>query len=87
MVVSALIRLVRWLWECISAWFRRWTAAAVGPVVTLDTGKRVIVGRQIAEGGFSLVFEAFDYADNTASSKSSRRGSVSVTKYALKRVH
>jgi serine/threonine kinase 16 len=102
MVVSALIRLVRWLWECIYEWFqRRWRAAAHSgrTVVTLDTGKRVVVGRQIAEGGFSFVFEAFDIADDqAASSKSSRHRSsrstttstsstAVVTKYALKRVH
>jgi serine/threonine kinase 16 len=92
MVVSALIRLVRWLWEWICVWLQRQRAARVGPVVTLDTGKRVVVGRQIAEGGFSFVFEAFDAAvDHTASSQS-RRGSAvvsssAVTKYALKRAH
>lgn len=40
--------------------------------ITFDTGRRVCVGRQIAEGGFSYIFEATDDAGR---------------KYALKRIY
>lgn len=73
MVVSTLKRLLRWLWNFLQTWFWKRT----GTAITLDTGKRVVVGKQIAEGGFSYVFEAFD---DDASSSSGR-------KYALKRIH
>jgi hypothetical protein len=66
MVVPTLKRLLRWIWDCLRRWFWKRT----GTAITLDTGKRVILGKQIAEGGFSYVFEAFD--DDT-SSPSARR--------------
>lgn len=59
-MVHSLVQLLRWLWGIVQSWIRRWS----GPVVHLDTGIRVRVGRQIAEGGYSYVFEAFDVASN-----------------------
>lgn len=44
---------------------------ATGPSIQFDTGRSVRLGKQIAEGGFSFVFEAFD----------------GNTKYALKRIY
>jgi serine/threonine kinase 16 len=49
-----------------------WREAA-SKTITLDTGKSVRLGRKIAEGGFSYIFEAFDSVNNK--------------KYALKRIH
>jgi serine/threonine kinase 16 len=70
----------------VQHWFRKRT----GKSIVLDTGKRVTIGRQIAEGGYSFVFEAWDedhhggdfgrYRTTTSMRKSSK-------KYALKRVH
>jgi serine/threonine kinase 16 len=45
---------------------------ATSKIITMDTGKSVRLGRKIAEGGFSFVFEAFDSVNNT--------------KYAIKRI-
>ena len=52
--------------------------------VTFDNGTQIYIGNQIAEGGFSFVFEAFDIdnnniGDNTTTTKKRR--------YALKRIN
>jgi serine/threonine kinase 16 len=67
---AAIIHYLRWIVSLVQSWIRRST----GPIITFsDTGRRVRVGRQIAEGGFSFVFEATDV--NTPSRT-----------YALKRI-
>mmetsp|Transcript_13975 Transcript_13975/g.21622 ORF Transcript_13975/g.21622 Transcript_13975/m.21622 type:complete len:545 (-) Transcript_13975:58-1692(-) len=48
-------------------------------LLTFDNGKQVYIGDQIAEGGFSYVFEAFPANNNNTSSKK--------TLYALKRIN
>ena len=62
-----------------------------GKVITFDTGKRVIVGKQIAEGGFSYIFLAYDAASaTTARAQQTRRTNVKQPpqqNYALKRIH
>jgi serine/threonine kinase 16 len=67
-MMSTLGSWIRWLLDLL----QRWIVQKTGKSVTFDTGKRVIAGKQIAEGGFSFVFEAFDETS---------------TKYALKRIH
>eukprot|EP00563_Minutocellus_polymorphus_P012933 CAMPEP_0181062446 /NCGR_PEP_ID=MMETSP1070-20121207/23084_1 /TAXON_ID=265543 /ORGANISM="Minutocellus polymorphus, Strain NH13" /LENGTH=409 /DNA_ID=CAMNT_0023142519 /DNA_START=245 /DNA_END=1474 /DNA_ORIENTATION=- len=53
--------------------------ALAGKTLTFDNGKKVRIGRQVAEGGFSFVFEAYD-AD-------ARTRSAHPRKYALKRIN
>jgi serine/threonine protein kinase len=55
--------------------------AASGPAITLDTGRRVRLGRQIAEGGFSYIFEATDDMSATSTTEGGR-----VKQYALKQI-
>lgn len=65
-----LLQLIRSLWSFIQDLWRRSTA----PTIQFDTGKSVRIGKQIAEGGFSFVFEATDAIQRSK-------------KYALKRIH
>ena len=65
-----IVNFLRWILSSIQSWIRRST----GPIITTDTGRRVRLGRQIAQGGFSFVFEATD--DNNNSHE----------RYALKRI-
>ena len=62
------VQITRWLVGLINAFWRKTTA----PSIEFDTGRSIRLGKQIAEGGFSYVFEAFD-----------REG----IKYAVKRIH
>jgi serine/threonine kinase 16 len=62
-----LVKVWRWILSCLSSLIPRPSRS-----ITFDTGRRVSVGRQIAEGGFSYVFEATDDAGR---------------KYALKRIY
>jgi len=78
-MIHTLMRLLRYLWNWIQQLLRQRT----GPVITLDTGKRVVMGRQIAEGGFSYVFEAVAAMDDSQRGDGSSGMS---TKFALKRV-
>ena len=67
-IVQSVVDLVLWFVNLLSSLWRRVSSSTL----KLDTGLRVSVGRKIAEGGFSFVFEATD-----------SKG----TKYALKRIH
>jgi len=76
------VSLIRWILNWLSKVGRAWTttagssstsASSVPSTLLLDSGKRINVGSQIAEGGFSFVFEAYDSNDNKK-------------KYALKRI-
>lgn len=67
-MIAAIYRLIRCLIEALQRWLSKWT----GKSIVLDSGKRVFVGKQLAEGGFSFVFEAFDDKN---------------IRYALKRIH
>jgi serine/threonine kinase 16 len=75
--VSSLSQFLRWLYDAVSQLIRQRT----GVTVTLDTGKRVVMGKQIAEGGFSYIFEAFDVAAKSTQRTTSRQH------YVLKRIH
>lgn len=62
------IQWIRWFLDVLMRWLRP------SKTISFDSGKRVRIGKQVAEGGFSFVFEAFDC--------NNRR-----IKYALKRMH
>ena len=62
-----LLKVWRWVLSWLSSWIPR-----PSRMITFDTGRKVRMGRQIAEGGFSYVFEASDDAGR---------------KYALKRIY
>jgi serine/threonine kinase 16 len=73
MIQSLLRYIVQWIRALLSSlqdFWRRSTA----PTIQFDSGRSVCIGKQIAEGGFSFVFEA---TDATKRNK----------KYALKRIH
>ena len=63
-----IIQITRWLLSLVNELWRKSTA----PSIEFDTGRSVRLGKQIAEGGFSYVFEASD-----------REG----IRYALKRIY
>jgi serine/threonine kinase 16 len=69
-MTASIIHLFRWIVARIQSWIRRST----GPIVATDSGRKVRLGRQIAEGGFSIVFEATDVVQPT-------------TLYAMKRIN
>lgn len=69
--MKSLGQLLRWLWGFLQNTWRRWSWA---PVLRLDSGLTVRMGRKIAEGGFSLVFQATDAHTSNP------------TTYALKRI-
>jgi len=58
-IVLLALNLFRWVASLVQSLMRR----ATGKVLVLDTGRRVRLGHQIAEGGFSFVFEAYDVDD------------------------
>jgi serine/threonine kinase 16 len=94
MLSDTFYRLVRWIRDLIlfvagllkrrgfNPGFWGTSSREYGSVVSLDSGIRVVVGSQIAEGGFSVVFEARDLV-----SSSDKRASSNVYRYALKRIH
>ena len=65
-----------------------------GPAIVLDTGKRVRLGKLIAEGGFSFVFEATEdlsHSNNSSNNNSSNQrpassSSLTPKQYALKQI-
>jgi len=59
-----------------------------GPIITLDTGRKVRLGRQIAQGGFSFVFEATEVVDigRSNTTNTTTTTTTSATMYALKRI-
>lgn len=61
------VKIWRWILSCLSSLIPRSSR-----LVTFDTGRKVRIQRQIAEGGFSYVFEAQDDAGR---------------KYAVKRIY
>lgn len=62
-----LVNTIRWILSWLASFFPK-----TSRLITFDTGRKIRMGRQIAEGGFSYVFEATDDAGR---------------KYALKRIH
>lgn len=68
-----IVQLVRWLLGLLASLWRR----ASAPTIKVDTGIQVRLGRQIAEGGFSFVFEAVGVDGSTNAGR----------KYAVKRIH
>lgn len=81
---SVTIGLVIRCWNCLQQFVRRRTSTAV---TFPDSGKLVYLGRKIAEGGFSFVFEAHDADHHSSSSATSTTVTVLEPPYALKRVH
>jgi len=75
-ILYAIISFARWVVGYVQTWVRRST----GRVLALDTGRRVRQGRQIAEGGFSYVFEAYDVDEQ------SKPGANRNNRYVLKRI-
>jgi serine/threonine kinase 16 len=73
-MIASLIATWHWLVAFLHSMFLRYA----GPVILLDTGRKVRLGRQIAEGGFSFVFEATDAQDTSSPDV--------VHRYALKRI-
>jgi serine/threonine kinase 16 len=57
--------------------------------LTFDNGIQIYIGDQIAEGGFSFVFEAFAVVDNNGggSSSAATSGDSRTKRYALKRIN
>lgn len=60
------------------SWIKSLWERCFGPVLTLDSGIQCRIGRQIAEGGFSVVFRATGVGNNNNGHQSSV--------YALKRI-
>jgi serine/threonine kinase 16 len=81
-LVNHLISLVRSFIAYLLSW---WTRASQKPLL-LDTGRRVYVGRKLAEGGFSYAFEAFD-ADDSGRRGAGAAGGYVHPPYVLKRIH
>eukprot|EP00545_Synedropsis_sp_CCMP1620_P009623 CAMPEP_0119018392 /NCGR_PEP_ID=MMETSP1176-20130426/19279_1 /TAXON_ID=265551 /ORGANISM="Synedropsis recta cf, Strain CCMP1620" /LENGTH=382 /DNA_ID=CAMNT_0006972381 /DNA_START=107 /DNA_END=1255 /DNA_ORIENTATION=- len=69
-LLRCIAQLIRSLLSLLQDLWRRATA----PTIQFDTGRSVRIGKQIAEGGFSFVFEAIDATQRNK-------------KYALKRIH
>ena len=67
-MLTLLANYLRWLWFQIVSFVQQFTSRTYDT----DTGRSIRVGRQIAEGGFSFVYEAFDVQTKQ--------------KYALKRI-
>ena len=82
--VSRLVRTTRhstnmiWVlvWSTLCAWYQmlvslwhQWT----GPVITLDNGLQVRIGSQLAEGGFSYVFQATLVQDDKSNNDANTR--------------
>lgn len=59
-IFSRLIAFFRWVIAYIQSIYTRYTSS----IITSDSGRKVRIGRQIAEGGFSFVFECFDVDTN-----------------------
>jgi serine/threonine kinase 16 len=78
---SMLLLLPLQWWSWFASWIQSLWERCFGPVVTLDSGKQCRIGRQIAEGGFSVVFRATPVG---SSSNNGNNGSNTV--YALKRI-
>jgi serine/threonine kinase 16 len=86
-MLSFLLRWIRYLVHFVQHWFRKRTCKSI----VLDTGKRVTIGRQIAEGGYSFVFEAWDedhhHHGDFGNFRTATTTQNPAKKYALKRVH
>jgi serine/threonine protein kinase len=84
-MINSLLRFINALWKWIlSLWQSRF-----GPVLTMDdSGIRVRVGSQIAEGGFSVIFHAtnIDAGVAFASTSTSADAASANQKYVLKRI-
>jgi serine/threonine kinase 16 len=77
-MLSTVLNCINWFYGYMNQLIRQRT----GIVITLDTGRRVVIGKQIAEGGFSFVFEAYDVAASGSTTKLNQP-----QRYALKRIH
>lgn len=84
-LINHLISLLRSLVSFLSRW---WTRASQKPLL-LDSGRRVFVGKQLAEGGFSVVLEAWDAESSSGVNGHPHQSSSSQQhqRYVLKRVH
>lgn len=82
-LINHLIALLRSLISFLSRW---WTRASQKPLL-LDSGRRVFVGKQLAEGGFSVVLEAWDAESSSGTSSHLQQQPAQQQRYVLKRVH
>lgn len=73
-----ILNLLRSILQWIQSFMQK---AGSGPAITMDTGRRIRMGKQIAEGGFSYVFEATDDLSSVES-----RGRTVPKCYALKQI-
>jgi serine/threonine protein kinase len=67
-VIQAIFTFIRCVYQTLQSILERWTS----PTISLDSGRTVRIGSKLAEGGFSIVFQARDTQNNTL--------------YALKRI-
>mmetsp|Transcript_1802 Transcript_1802/g.2701 ORF Transcript_1802/g.2701 Transcript_1802/m.2701 type:complete len:384 (-) Transcript_1802:471-1622(-) len=81
-IFETLWQLLTLLWNCIESCFGfLWKKNdGSGEVVIFDNGRKVQITRQIAEGGFSVIFSARDCNESRSSSGAGN------TTYALKRI-
>ena len=69
-VSRCILHLIRGIWSFVQSLI---FSSSYNPVISMDTGRKVRIGKQIAEGGFSFVFVASDVQNRD-------------TRYALKRI-
>jgi serine/threonine protein kinase len=66
--IQSILSFIRWIHQFMQSLIERYTSATI----TLDSGRTVRIGPKLAEGGFSIVFQARDTQTNSL--------------YALKRI-
>lgn len=85
-MLALLLQILRWFLSFCENLWRKLTGN--DQVIVLDTGRRIRVGKQIAEGGFSWIFEAQDVEVDGSYFGSNIRGKHSQKqRYALKRIY
>jgi serine/threonine kinase 16 len=96
--MKMIINTIQWLLSTILHYVRKFyeyvkqlVMQRTGKVITFDTGKRVVIGQQLAEGGFSYIFLAYDVTSTSTTGTSHKRHSQARSKerlkYAVKRIH
>ncbi|KAG7367940.1 protein kinase domain containing protein [Nitzschia inconspicua] len=71
-------------WTLLVSWIKSLWERYFGPVLTLDSGIQCRIGRQIAEGGFSVVFRATPVGGSNGTNHGNNHNTSTV--YALKRI-
>ena len=90
---SIIQNVITWLISLVRSFMGQHPAAALGPLITMDTGRRVRLGKKLAEGGFSFVFEATEdlsspgsSTNHTTASGTAATNSSGQKLYALKQI-